>query len=88
MAKQVKKPKLGVPILSSVVGLLALIGLALTASQPGMELSLKLAMISLQSLVVFLSLSQWIVYFRAYIDYRLGNTENEKPVLSEDNARG
>ena len=88
MAEQVKKPKLVGPILSSVVSLFALMGLALTASNTGMELSWKLAMISLQSLVVFLSLSQWIVYFRAYIDYRLGHTENEKPVLSEDNARG
>ena len=88
MTKQLKKPNLIAPILSSVAGLLLLIGLALTASGTHMKSSEKLLPISLQALGMFLSLSQWIVYFRAYIDYRLGHTENEKPVLSEDNARG
>lgn len=73
--KEIKKPLLAVPILSSFVALFALIGLVLGVGIATTPFKIRLTMIILGSFLVIVSLIQWPVYLKQYIDYRFQEKE-------------
>ena len=71
-----KPPTIGTAVSSTVMGLFALAGCLVVLKSDGPDF-LVLISILVNVLLIGLAVLQWVVYFRAYVDFRIDQLRQE-----------
>ena len=78
--REIQKPRFLIVVTSLVIMFLAFTGLALSAflsTAPFLPFWLKLVIITMQALLITLSVLQCVLYLKSYTDYRISKIELE-----------